>query len=732
MRWQDVEDRVRKIAELHWNAPCRPDTVHGIKCDGIIRVSADEMIAIEITKRDDLGKLRDDIAKLNSIRNANFQSQIFTRCYFVTEQDPSSLKATGLSQNVTVLSVAEFAETFLGGPQYAFLRSEREFGSAVDPETGEPDKALYTPIKYVPLEGTRSFGVEDISNGIISGESIVLIGEFGSGKSRCIKEVFGIISKKSPLLPILAINLRENWGLASYDLIVRHHLGGLGLSKFADDVVKLVGAGHVKLLLDGFDEIGSQSWTGEATRLREIRKKSLVGIRDLIQRCSKAGVLIAGREHYFSSDEEMFDCLNLASNTLVLRCPDEFSEEEIGDYIRSNTKLSDVPDWMPRKPLICQLFTRLDDTELKGVVEEAHGEVSFFEHFFDAICARETRIHPSIDKPTLRGVLLNLSARAREKSGLEELSPNEINEAFFEVSGHTPLDESSIILQRLPYLGRVGSGSPNRIFIDDYAKSGLRGIYLLEALFAGDKSLQKKRWQKPLGDFGAKIIATKVSNWGDARKYARLCDSHGNRQVVADIVCAELAKGSDLIDFSGLEINSSFIQSLDLSGKKVISLVIKDSYVNYVDLEDSELAACSFLSVSFERVSGVAARAALPDCFDKTCIAENFIDLENSSRISKLPLSDRHKTLLVIIQKLFFQRGRGRKEDALLRGSSSFWVKSAADEILQYMKKHGIVIEAPGRNGLLYVPQLSHRSRMKKIKEGMSTSQDELWKAMSK
>jgi hypothetical protein len=36
-------------------------------------------------------------------------------------------------------------------------------------------------------------------------------------------------------------------------------------------------------------------------------------------------------------------------------------------------------------------------------------------------------------------VLLNLAVRTRSKNDLEEISPAEINEAFFEVSGHTLL-----------------------------------------------------------------------------------------------------------------------------------------------------------------------------------------------------------------------------------------------------------------------------------------------------
>lgn len=731
MKWQDVEDQVRRIAELHWNSPCSAEPIDGVKCDGVLRPSPDEMILIEITKEENLGKLRGDINKLSGIRFSNFSRQIFTKCYFVTSGDAHSLKEFGASQNVNVLSVDDFMENFLGTRQYSYIRSQREFGSSVDPETGAPDGLSYTPIRYVSEDNSKNFTPKSISDGILGGHKYILLGEFGSGKSRCIREVFSEHNKASTLSPILAINLRENWGIPSFDLIVRNHLGGLGLSKYADDMVKLVALGRVSLLLDGFDEIGSQSWTGEAARLKEIRRKSLVGVRDLIQKCKKSGILVSGRGHYFSSTDEMVDCLGLPKDVSIIRCPDEFSDEEIADYAKRNTNLTSFPEWMPRKPLICQLFAKIDPDQLEKLSKSEFGEVEFFEHFLTAIAERERRIHASIDPDVLKRVLLNLAVRTREKSGVEELSPAEINEAFFEVSGHTPLDESAVMLQRLPYLGRVGSGNPNRMFIDTYAKSGLRGISLVSSLYANDKKIPAKRWNKSLGAFGARVVASKISNWDGAWKYSKLCASHGNNQVGCDFLCSDLERQNDEYDFKGVDISTSFASMLDFTGKIVRNLNISDCFVDNVELEDSEFIGCRFSQTDFRDVAGVASKDAMPACFENTCEYGKFSDLSASSRISSLPITDRHKTLLMIIQKLFFQRGRGRKEDALLRGSSPFWNEDAANIVLQYMKKNDIILEAPGRSGKLYIPKLSHKTRMRKLRDGMSTSGDELWNVVA-
>jgi hypothetical protein len=732
MRWQDVEEQVRRIAEMHWNAICRPEDIGGVRFDAIIRVSPEEVVAIEITKENNLNKLRGDINKLSGLRIQNFQNNIFTRCYFITEHDASSLKQFGNSQNVNVLSANDFAQMFLGTRDYNFHRPRRDFGSSVDPTTGLPDSAKYTPIHYIRESDETKLNSSEISELVRQGRKIVLLGEFGSGKSRCIREIFEHLKNYSEITPTLAINLRENWGLSTFDLIVRNHFGALGLSNFADDMVKLVGQGRVRLLLDGFDEIGSQSWTGEALRLREIRRKSLLGVKDLITKCQNAGLLIAGREHYFSSDDELIDCLGLDDKIDVIRCPEEFTELEMLDYIKNNTDIESVPDWMPKKPLICQLFTKIEKDELDKIVKGKHGEVDFFDKFLDALAKREQRIHGSIDPSVLRNVLLNLAVRTRRSNSMEELSPADINEAFFEISGHTPLDESAVMLQRLPYLGRVGSGNPNRKFIDDYAKSGLRGLALVDALYKSDKGTLTQRWHKSLGDFGSRVVAGRVSNWSEARKFARLCATHGNEQVMCDLVCSELSTQISECDFTGLTVENSVASTWDFSNKSVKGLTAINCIVDMVELEDSEFKSCSFKESEFTKVSGVASRDAMPEAFDKSCKFGKFTDIDASSRVSALPISDKHKTLIMIIQKLFFQRGRGRKEEALLRGSSVFWDKDAAYIAINYMKKNGIVFEWPGKSGKLYIPELTYRPRMRKIKDSLSTSKDELWEILGR
>lgn len=733
MEWQELEVQVRQIAEAHWNAPCEPRTLHGVKCDGVIELSSDHWVAIEISKENTLAKLREDLAKFSTIRPAQFSKNIYTECLFVTLGETSSLKDSARNANVQIYSVEEFSAKFTGQKSYNFNRNKRQFGSAVDPDTGVRDTSIYTEISYSDYETGSQTSLEDIASYLRNGEEVVLMGEFGSGKSRCVQELFQILCEDNTLYPTICINLRECWGLRTFDLILRNHMDSLGLSEFADNVVKLASAKKVRVLLDGFDEIGSQSWTGEAERLREIRRKSLEGVRDLVTKCSGAGIFICGREHYFSSNEEMFECIGLDKSVKIISCPEEFSDEELEHYLISNTSLESVPSWMPRKPLVCQLVAKLDQNTLNEITSNVEGEIDFFERVLDAICQRETRIHPSIDALTLRGVLLGLAEKTRDDVSLpEELSPQEINSVFYEVSGLTPLDESAVMLQRLPYLGRVGSGNPNRVFIDDYAKSGLKGLALADSFLMNDREVSRKRWKKPVGELGNRILAAKISSWRDAEKFANYCNSHGNCQVNADYLCGRLAGDEYHLDMSGLQLDNVIVDVLDFSDRKINGLIIRNSYIEKIILDGSEFESCWFEDILCESVEGIGSKEWLPTAFQESCSIDRFSEIENVARISELPLSNRQKTLIAIIKKLFFQPGRGRKEEALLRGTSAYWDSEAADEVLRYMLRTGIVTTAPGNRGKLYIPQRRHSNRMAALVEEMSTSKDELWVSISK
>lgn len=731
MKWQEVEVEVRKIAESVWSTKAEPERVTGVKCDAVLKPRKDYWILIEISKLDDLEKLREDIAKLSLIRTAQMSKGIYCECYFVTSGKHTSLRESGEDVNVEVHDLTSFASKFIGSNFYIQERQKLPFGSAVHPDTGEVDPNEYSEISYIDEHG-RKYGVSDIASELKKGKLVTLIGEFGTGKSRCLMEVFRKTVETNPIFPPYAINLRDNWGYKKLHHIIGNHLEGLGLGSFADNLVRSLRRGNHTVLLDGFDEIGSQSWSGDPKRLVEIRKRSLEGVRDLIAGCTTTGILITGREHYFADLEEMAECLGQPLNKiLVLRCPEEFTEPELQHYLRKNTKLTSVPEWMPRKPLICQLLARLPADEVKRIEDASDGELEFFETVFDAICARETKINPAIFKETLKGILLLLAQQTRSLPPDDErISTNEINEAFFKVTGYAPIDESAILLQRLPYLGRAGSGGSDRIFIDHYAKDGLRGIALSLSVQSADKSISQMKWSQPLGVLGLRMLARVAGVSNDTEKYSRLCMNHGNSQVACDYIAAKLITAGASCDFQGFSVGDGRIAVLPFVDTIAKNLSLSGVEIGEVTIESAEFENVRIYACTIDAVQGVSSVDKLPNIFVE-CEITRLDRAITTARISELEHSNAQKTLLAIIKKLFFQPGAGRREEALLRGAERYWDLQAAKTVIHFMETRGIILRTKGDHGTLFVPQRRHTHRMARIMEMQSSCGDDLWLAMS-
>jgi hypothetical protein len=63
------------------------------------------------------------------------------------------------------------------------------------------------------------------------GKKVVLLGEYGTGKSRCSRELFTSLAKtaaETNLYPI-ALDLRDLWGLRRAPELITRHLSELGL-----------------------------------------------------------------------------------------------------------------------------------------------------------------------------------------------------------------------------------------------------------------------------------------------------------------------------------------------------------------------------------------------------------------------------------------------------------------------------------------------------------------------
>lgn len=732
MDWRDFESHVRELASIHWASNAAAETINGIRFDCVIKKRADYWIIIEISLEETLEKLRTDIAKISAVRPHLFTKQIYAECYFVCPSPTEQLRITGEGNQLRVMSVNEMRGMLLGYDEYFSLRSKQPFGSAIDRRSGKPDTSEYIKVEYTSLDGKRAYTISDIASLLLRGEKIVLLGDYGTGKSRCIQETFFKLHEtaiKEWKFPI-SIDLRENWGIQRGHELLRRHFDDLGLSNVGESALRLLSSKRLIILIDGFDEIASQTWSYDAEVLRKIRRTSLSAVSDLIARIN-CGFLITGRDHYFNSIDEMYQCFRLnPRGTLVLRSSNEFTEPQIKQYLQRLQGLSTVPEWLPKRPLICQILADLEPDILRDLINKETGEVRFWSAAIRAICEREASIKSILDAEVIKDVLIGLARLTRTKpKDLGPISAREINDVFKAVTGAPPSDESAVILQRLPLLGRVEAESSDRKFVDYYFLDGLRAEDVCREIFKHDESILREKWRNPLRPFGVRILAHEISVTVDITSFIRFLRQAcigPNTVLGGDLVCGILSVHDGTFDFGGISLSETHISSLDVSNGRFMGIEIFDSFIDEIIITGSNPDKVRISRSLIGKVDGVSEAAGLPKWLEGNDVGE-FVRINTVTRIKQANLSSEQKVFVTIIKKTFFQPGSGRKEEALLRGMDSTQLKKSSQKILKMLIREGVLKSVPGKEGSLYIPQRAHTRRMAEILKELSLSKDELW-----
>jgi hypothetical protein len=465
----------------------------------------------------------------------------------------------GEAAHIIVCSIHSFAALFIEYERYRSARLLSPFGSAVDPQTGERDEITYVPVQYIDRSSRREYTSTQIAERLTEGKHVVLLGEYGSSKSRCISEVFTSLSAAwgEIFTFAFALNLRECWGMRTGEELIRRHMLSLGLDDIAPAAVKVTNRRAAIFLLDGFDEMGSQSWTVDDAKLKQLRAQALEGVKD-IARNSGTGLLVAGREHYFSSRDEMFSALGLNErDTIVLHANDEFTVEQMEQYFDAAGIVISLPAWLPRRPLICQTISRLDGEDFDRMFGLESREAEFWNHFITILCKRDARISVAFDEQTIFRVYVELARKSRNKPmNVGPFSLRELQDAFEAAVGQPPAEGASVMLQRLPSLGRIGAESTDRQFIDMYILDGLRGRDVGRLTDLDDEHRKiafHEVWTNPIGIIGQKVLALHMeSKLSQFLTIAGRTASDRNSVLAADIVSSSMWAGFPKIDFHGL------------------------------------------------------------------------------------------------------------------------------------------------------------------------------------
>jgi hypothetical protein len=705
-----------------------------VNVDAVLTLRPDASIFIEITERRVLNKVREDVNKLITAKINAAARGIFAQCYAVIEGEVTpSMREAGKDHFVTVLSVREFEKMFYDFDNYKYARMQSPFGSSVNPLTGRRDESSYVPVSYVVEETGKEVSATAIAEWILDGRHVVLLGEYGSGKSRCLREIFNILSEVAheKFLYPLAINLRDCWGLIRAGEIVRRHYTDLGLEELQGSAVRAALAQAAVFLLDGFDEVGSQAWSNDDQRLKSIRARALVGVRDIVEK-SECGVLIAGREHYFQSAEEMVRALGLnRSSYIVVRAKEEFTEEEIERYFEQRSMDLVVPSWLPRRPLIAQTISQLSESEMDKIFGAEGNEAAFWNHFVRVVATRDALINTSFDADTILAVLVALSRITRSKSNnVGPITLEDLQRAFELAVGKTPVEDASIMLQRLPALGRLGPDSAERQFVDVAILDSLRARDVVDICAYGSDQLSQvveDSWANPLGDLGQRIAAQ--LNHRSVRDVVKIISevSRSKNSVLASDLVAMLTRG-DLgrVDFKNVLVDDGVFSVFTFRDRPIENLKIVGSTIYELLLPDDTPENVLLSGCVVGHVAGVSSAASLPNWVPDTT-ADRFDAAHNTASIRRIGLSPQHEILTAILKKTFFQPGAGRKEEALLRGLGRISKGNVSGKILNILLQNGILTRFKGNEGWVYAPNRQYAGRMKSIVELMNKSDDAIW-----
>lgn len=760
------EAEVRRVAEAVWRlepGTCQPSHYPNDpvvrEIDGIARLR-DVTHLIMATTSTKLDKARDDVRKLLAAESIERTHSPAVSKWLITEHqlDAQHVEMARKS-NVIALTLEQFQRRFFDSGKYLSLRDRWAFGSARDPQTDSVSIAdnayILLPITVVsdsrtqsPFRSAQTISLHQLVLRIAEGGTVVLKAPFGSGKSLTTRELFKRLSKMhrdDPSSPIpLTLNLRDHWGEDYSDEILDRHARSIGYTP-REDVVVAWRAGMCCLLLDGFDEVASQTVvkTDNKNFMRDARRRALQGVRDFTQRApAGVGIFVCGRDHYFDSDSELSTSLGTGLRPCLTVNLEEFSDDDANDFLRRNGITSRLPDWLPRKPLILAYLIRQNLFSEILAIESSRGFGHAWDEFLTRICERESQLeNSSMDPATIRAVLERLAESVRSKSsGTGPVTGVDLAEAYFAETGQAAGEGVLAQLQRLPGLTHRDGEPGNRSFVDFDMLGALQGgAFARRALTAFQGFLPV-----PLAEFSDKAVsmsthvlsksgATPETLIGVAEQLAvkTMRDSAG-AQLLADCVAVAVRMAIDLeyeeIDFRGLLVNAGTFGRLPLDEIRIKRLSLANSIVHELAFGSLDGAdGVRFASCLISKVCGITERAGLPaGLIDDDTEIEAYDSMATNNAVLRSDLPANLKALVTVLRKLYRQPGSGRKISSFGRGITKPEVARLVEPVLELLQQHRFITVF---NSVVH-PIRKQSPRVDKILMAPNLSDDELIKAV--
>lgn len=755
------EQEVRRIARYRWPSAeySGSEMFLGRERDGIF-ITEECIHLVECTCLPEKAKALKDLEKLFDAYKAHRVKypDKAVKCWFITLHEPTAHQAAcrkeikGAPENLfNIVSFAQFQSKLVDSHQYLQLREQHKFGSIYDPKTGSTTAEVGYVEVGLKINGETDFrSAEYVSNCCLVGDRFALLGEYGVGKSMTLRQIFRHLAKshrrnKTPIFPIY-LNLREHQGQPDPAEVLERHARNIGFPN-PSQLVRAWKAGYVVLLLDGFDEVSSQGLQGAWRRLRDARSASMAGLKRLITESpEKCGIALAGREHFFDTDEERKKAIGQTSAWKDIRL-DEFSEKQIAALVNQFGFTGEIPSWVPSRPLLLStLFARGLSAGATKELSVVHDPASGWNLLLDEVCAREARIESGISGENVRAVLEALSTLARCKdSGIGPLATDDIVGAFHSECGFTPTDEALIVLQRLPGLGRDPlSADESRAFVDSEFADACRSgdfVRFCKEPFVADHANRLGGTRNVIGTTGIAVSAALLErsgfNQGKLTAAIKAVDRFGVPSAgatPADLM--QLALKMDFTICEPIQVAKLLVDRLEIDNVRedLAKVTFVDCYFNSIEISDNVTAeSCpKFQGCLIQELDGRISSADLPtDRFPDTFVEAFLSSAGTTSAALHLQIPQGAKVLVTILKKLFVQSLSGRKENALYCGLDGVH-QAKVEAVLSLLKSHSFVTKSDRAGDPIWIPVRRLRSRVLSIIGSPSTSTDPVLQAARK
>jgi hypothetical protein len=682
----DFETLVRRAARAKWDvADADTERIGGAQIDCVARTN-ECIFLVEATITQSIAKVREDITKLDFARTAlERDGEELVQCWQVVPSAPTpEQKATAKTKRVRIISIEDFLDDTTCRQEYMHVRNNHSFGSAADPagDSNYTLKHFPTPIRLHP-DG-RQVDLAYILSRLRQGQTVVLLGDYGAGKSLTIRELFRLCDlgaeENLRAFPI-AINLREHWGQPNPNEVFLRHCSNLG----SDSGLRLFRAwreGFAHLLLDGFDEIAPQPWTptrteaqGGRSTLSRIRRAAVAAIRGLADlKPISTGLLVAGRLHYFSTVDEMLEALGLhAQSTIVVELTD-LTEDQARDFLRSYGVQNVPRSWLPKRPLFLAYLARTGYISALVGLDAELDVGKAWRRLIALVCEREARISPSINAASIIDILTSLAFALRGRSDpLGPITDTDLADAFLSATSHQPDQDAWAILQRLPGLTFRAGGS-SKWFVDQEWADVLGGLALANYCLGNITPRGNIRCTAPLHELGLMVAATVLEEHGHRpQDLIGWCISMNRLGIdpttLADAVAVivHLAADGHVFDCHGLTISGAYCGTVTVGGGSITGLNYHECSIERLVVEDVSAEGVMLDNCMIDAVLGVRNLGELSN-ISVDCIADKCEYPQTNADLLRGTLPTHIALAIVILRKLYVQRGHGRKLSALRRG----------------------------------------------------------------